>query len=68
MEWPGRAVGLQVTNRPPGEFGEYDLGDAVTVVLPTYGFEGVRGLFQVRAREFFPNEDVCDLIVEEVGE
>lgn len=63
---PARAVGLQVANRPPGEFGEYDLGDAVTVVLPTYGFEGTQGLFQVLGREFFPAEDVCDLLVREV--
>ena len=65
-QWPTRTVALQVTNRPPGEFSEYDLGDAVTVSLPTYGFEGTRGLFQVTAREFFPDEDVCDLVVEEV--
>ena len=65
-EWPTRAVALQVTNRPPGEFSEYDLGDALTLNLPGYGFGGVRGLFQVTAREFFPDEDVCDLVVEEV--
>lgn len=66
-EWPSRVVGLQVSNRPPGEFGEYGLGDGVTVVLPSYGFEGTRGLFRVEGREFFPDEDVCDLVVEEVG-
>ena len=65
-EWPGRTVALQVTNRQPGTFSEYDLGDALTVSLPTYGFGGVRGLFKVTAREFFPDEDVCDLVVEEV--
>lgn len=65
LEWPTRVVALQVTNRAPGEFREYDLGDAVTVSLPTYGFGGTRGQFEVRAREFFPDEDVCDLVVEE---
>ena len=65
-QWPARVVGLQVTNRPPGEFGEYDVGDGVSVSLPTYGFGGTRGLFRVRAREFFVDEDVCDLVVEEV--
>ncbi len=63
--WPRRVVGLQVTNREPGRFAEYDLGDGVTVSLPTYGFGGTRGLFRVTGREFFPDEDVCDLVVEE---
>jgi hypothetical protein len=66
LQWPARNVALQTTNRPPGEFAEYDLGDAVTVVLPTYGFGGTRGTFKVLAREFFPDEDVCDLVVQEV--
>ena len=64
-QWPRRAVALQVTNREPGRFAEYDLGDGVTLVLPTYGFGGTKGLFRVAGREFFPDEDVCDLVVEE---
>ena len=60
--WPTRAVAMQVTNRPPGGFGEYDLGDAVTVSLPGYGFGGTRGLFRVLGREFFVDENVCDLV------
>ena len=64
-QWPRRAVALQVTNREPGRFAEYDLGDGVTLVLPTYGFGGTKGLFRVQGREFFPDEDVCDLVVEE---
>lgn len=62
-QWPTRAVAVQVTNRPPGEFREYDLGDGVTVSLPTYGFGGTRGMFQVVGREFFVDEDVCDLVL-----
>ena len=64
-QWPRRAVALQVTNREPGRFAEYDLGDGVTLVLPTYGFGGTKGLFRVTGREFFPDEDVCDLVVVE---
>ena len=64
--WPTRAVAVQVTNRPPGGFAEYDLGDAVTVRLPSYGFGGTRGMFQVAGREFFADEDVCDLVMVEV--
>jgi len=63
--WPRRVVGLQVTSREPGRFAEYGLGDGVTVSLPTYGFGGTRGLFRVMGREFFPDENVCDLVVEE---
>ena len=64
-QWPMRAVAVQVTNRPPGEFREYDLGDGLTVSLPTHGFGGTRGLFQVVGREFFVDEDVCDLVLVE---
>ena len=64
-QWPRRTVALQVTNREPGRFAEYDLGDGVTLVLPTYGFGGTKGVFRVAGREFFPDEDVCDLVVEE---
>lgn len=62
-QWETRAVAAQVTNRPPGEFGEYGLGDGVTVSLPTYGFGGTRGLYRVVGREFFVDEDVCDLVL-----
>ena len=64
-QWPRRTVALQVTNREPGRFAEYDLGDGVTLVLPTYGFGGTKGVFRVAGREFFPDEDVCDLVVVE---
>ena len=39
------------------------VGDGVTVSLPTYGFGGTRGLYRVVGREFFVDEDVCDLVL-----
>ena len=39
---------------------------AGTVQLHSVGFDGVRGLFRVMGREFFPGENVCDLVLEEV--
>lgn len=64
--WPTRVLGLTVLNGPPGRFREYGIGDAVTCRLPSYGFNGVNGLFEVRAQEFFPESNTADLVLLEV--
>lgn len=64
--WPTRVLGLSVTNGPPGRYKDYGIGDAVTCRLPSYGFEGMNALFEVRAREFFPLDGVTDLVLLEV--
>lgn len=64
--WPTRVLGLSVLNGPPGRFREYGIGDAVTCRLPSYGFNGVNGLFEVRAQEFFPESNTADLVLLEV--
>ena len=61
--WPTRVLGLSVTNNAPGRYRDYGVGDAVTCRLYSYGFNGVNGLFEVRAREFFPDDGVCDLVL-----
>lgn len=66
--WPTRVLGLTVLNGPPGRFREYGIGDAVTCRLPSYGFHGVNGLFEVRAQEFFPETNTADLVLLEVTE
>lgn len=64
--WPTRVLGLSVVNGPPGRFKDYGIGDAVTCRLPSYGFDGVNAVFEVRAREFFPLDGVADLVLLEV--
>ena len=61
--WPTRVLGLTVTDNPPGRFGDYGVGDSVTCRLYSYGFNGVDGLFEVRAREFFPDNGTADLVL-----
>lgn len=64
--WPRRIAGVSVADRAPARFADYDVGDAVTVQLHSMGFGGVRGLFTVLGREFFPDAGTCDLVLEEV--
>ena len=64
--WPTRVLGLSVVSEAPGRFGDYGVGDAVGCRLYSYGFGGVNGMFEVRAREFFPADGVCDLVLLEV--
>lgn len=63
---PSRVLGLAVTDDRPGRFGEYDVGDAVMCVLPSYDWQGIRGLYRVLGREFIPANGVTDLVLEEV--
>jgi hypothetical protein len=64
--FPRRMVGATVVDRAPARFADYDLGDGVTVQLHSMGFGGVRGLFMVTGREFFPDSGACDLVLEEL--
>lgn len=64
--WPTRVLGMTVLNAPPGRYEQYGIGDAVTCQLHSVGFEGVNGLYEVRAREFFPADGTADLVLLEV--
>lgn len=66
--WPTRVLGLTVTNNTPGRYEDYGIGDVITCRLPSYGFGGVDGLFEVLAREFFPDSGTSDLVLREVVE
>ncbi len=64
--WPTRVLGLTATNHQPGPFAGYGVGDAVACRLPSYGWGGVSGMFEVLAREFFPADGTADLVLLEV--
>lgn len=59
---------LDVANAPPAKFGEYNIGDSVHCVLPTYTFDGYEADIRIMTREYFPAEGYCKLVVHEVTE
>jgi hypothetical protein len=63
--WPTRVLALATTNHAPARFGQYDVGDSVMCVLPSYDWRGIRGLFRVLGREFFPEQGTADLVLQE---
>jgi len=62
---PRRIFSFEVTNHTPALFADYDLGDVVSCVLPSFGFGGFDGTVRILAREFNPATGVCKLVVEE---
>ncbi len=62
---PRRIFSFEVTNDVPGRFADYELGDVVSCVLPSFGFGGFDGTVRVLAREYVPATGVCRLVVEE---
>ena len=65
---PRRIFGLEVTNAAPGAFADYDLGDRVRCLLPSFGFGGYDGLVRIIGREYDPASGRCTLAVEEPRE
>jgi hypothetical protein len=65
---PRRIFNLEVTDDAPGRFGDYDLGDLVRCVLPSFGFGGYDGTVRVIGREYDPESGRCTLVVEEPNE
>lgn len=65
---PRRIFNFDVTNHAPGQFGDYDLGDTIRCVLPSFGFGGYDDEVRVMAREYDPATGRCTLVVEEPRE
>ena len=65
---PRRIFNLDVTDDAPGRFADYDLGDLVRCVLPSFGFGGYDGTVRVIGREYDPASGRCTLVVEEPNE
>ena len=63
--YPTRVLALATTDDRPARFRDYDVGDVVLCVLPSFDWNGVRGMYRVMGREFFPEHGVCDLVLEE---
>ncbi|HIP95654.1 MAG TPA: hypothetical protein EYH32_00380 [Anaerolineae bacterium] len=65
MAYPHTRMTLHVTNTTPARFSDYDVGDIVRVVLPSYGFCGYDRACRVLAREFDPVTGRCAVVLEE---
>ena len=62
---PRRLFSLEVVDEVPALFSDYDLGDTVRCMLPSFGFGGYDGTVRILAREFNPASGTCKLVVEE---
>lgn len=57
---------LEVANKDPAQFGDYDLGDTITLLAPDYGFDGIDTTARILDRSFNPESGLCSLVVQEV--
>lgn len=56
---------LRVVNKPPATFGQYDIGDSLRAVLPSYGFNGYDGTVRIISRQYSEKSGDCELVVAE---
>lgn len=57
---------LTALDTDPAGFGDYDIGDRLSLLAPDYGFGGTDTTIRILAREFEPGSGVCSLVVQEV--
>lgn len=63
--YPHRLADLTVVNQAPAGFGDYDVGDIVTVQLPGYRFDGYDAPMRIVARGYDPRTGVCKVACDE---
>lgn len=49
----------------PAGFEDYDVGDVINLLAPSFGFGGTETMVRILAREFVPDDGTCSLVVEE---
>ena len=57
---------LEVADKEPAFFADYDLGDTMTLIAPDFGFGGTKTTVRILDRSFDPASGLCDLVVQEV--
>jgi hypothetical protein len=63
---PHNIFSLTAINRAPGQFKDYDLGDAVYFEAAGYGFDGgFAGMIQILGRDYNADTGLCGLVVRE---
>ena len=66
-EDPYNIFELEVADKVPAKFADYDLGDTITLVAPDYGFRGTKTTVRILDRSYDPTSGRCDLVVQEVA-
>ena len=65
-EDPYNIFELEVADKKPAKFADYDLGDTITLVAPDYGFGGTKTTVRILDRSYDPASGLCDLVVQEI--
>jgi len=63
--YPHTLAALTVADIRPARFADYDVGDIVQVVLPSFGFDGYDAAMRIVARGFDPWSGKCELVCDE---
>lgn len=63
--YPRNILTVEAVNVSPALYSDYDVGDRVRVIAPSYGFAGYDEMVRVLTREYRPESDLCSLVVEE---
>jgi len=62
--YPHVIASMSVTDIAPASFADYDIGDIVRVILPSFGFSGYDDPMRVMARGFDPASGKCEIVCE----
>ena len=57
---------LEVVDKEPAQYGDYDLGDTISLLAPDYGFDGTNTTVRILDRSYDPRSGLCSLVVQEV--
>lgn len=63
--YPRVRIGMRVTNTAPATYNQYDLGDILQCVLPSYSHGGYDKPVRVVSREYTPGTGICRIVAEE---
>lgn len=57
-------IKMDVIDKAPGLFKDYDVGDVVHCKLPNYSFDGFEGDVRILSRQFNPSSNTCKVVAE----
>ena len=64
---PYREYSLDVLNQSPGTFANYGIGDIVSFLSHSFGFNGIDATVRIMEREYRPEQSDCYLVVKEIN-
>jgi len=56
-----------VLNQSPGTFANYGIGDIVSFLSHSFGFNGIDATVRIMEREYRPEQSDCYLVVKEIN-